>query len=388
MAEAAEALAVLFDWVAILDSQGQVQKVIGAIPYAGHVGEVVQELIAESREFLAGRPLDLYREWEIGGTKALYKIRSRRIPGYTDVVLAVARASESEQKAHERSLLAREFEFISANLRQGICRLDAQGRIIWANQFLSGWLEVPGPSLLGRSLSDHILLSESVPDFASMVPAGSFECDIASWTGLTRWCRVHHMPVQDNQGGHTGTFLLVVDISGERAIQARFAKEIREMASLASLDPLTGLVNRRTFDQGYQQAMEHAGQEPFGIVLLDLDNLKDINDTYGHEAGDLALRSFASRLRSILRDSDWVARIGGDEFAVLLPGITRPALRDLTSRLEAEMQFGCEWAEQPLLVEASVGSAHSDDGVTAVLPTADAAMYAQKRRRQQARQRK
>ena len=106
--------------------------------------------------------------------------------------------------------------------------------------------------------------------------------------------------------------------------------EARErIENLAQTDSLTGLYNPRTFNQIWQR--EHAscegGQGTYSLLMVDIDRLKDINDTFGHEAGNSAITLVAECLQRSIRGSDTAARLGGDEFAVLLPGAT-PEIAD------------------------------------------------------------
>ncbi|MCU0857830.1 MAG: GGDEF domain-containing protein [Pontiellaceae bacterium] len=107
-----------------------------------------------------------------------------------------------------------------------------------------------------------------------------------------------------------------------------------ELAEQAVRDPLTGLYNRRFFDEAFAQQTETARRyhRELSLVLLDIDGLKQINDTFGHEAGDNALKTFARLLGEITRKADIVCRIGGDEFAILMPETALSSVWKFTER--------------------------------------------------------
>src|SRR3954447_18437818 len=128
------------------------------------------------------------------------------------------------------------------------------------------------------------------------------------------WARVSASVLRDDDGRLGFYVALTQDITGEREEQARLLER-------AEHDPLTGLLNRAAFDEHAHEQIVRANRygEHAGLLLLDLDRLKQINDRHGHAVGDKALVAVADALRSRLRDGDIAARFGGDEFVVLLP---------------------------------------------------------------------
>lgn len=155
---------------------------------------------------------------------------------------------------------------------------------------------------------------------------------------------------------------------------------------LALEDALTTLPNRRAFDLRLASEVARANRTraPFGLVLLDLDDLKEINDRHGHEAGDLVIETMAARLSRFIRETDLAARIGGDEFAVILPGVLTPEnLQAAIDRLREATTGPVERAGVPLPVRSSIGGAvwgdESQDGA-AMVRLADERMYADKAR--------
>ncbi len=154
-----------------------------------------------------------------------------------------------------------------------------------------------------------------------------------------------------------------------------------ETARLALLDPLTGLPNRRLLNERLERAAAASARagDSVGLVLLDLDRFKVVNDTLGHPRGDLLLIEVADRLLEVVRESDTVARLGGDEFAVLMPSIgSLEEAESLAQRVFSVFTEPFDLGGLLLHVDTSVGLAalpqHADD-VTTLLQRADVAMY-------------
>lgn len=175
--------------------------------------------------------------------------------------------------------------------------------------------------------------------------------------------------------------------------QARHLRELkaknRELDELAIRDPLTGLYNRRFFDEVLAREWRRFQRtgEGFTVTIMDVDAFKSINDQYGHEVGDQALQQVGTALRTTLRGSDLVARIGGDEFAALLPGTDVEHSGPVIEKLQqAVKNLPLPTASGPIAISLSLGTASvpGSPPVTSaaeLLRVADKRMYEAKRRR-------
>jgi diguanylate cyclase (GGDEF)-like protein len=162
-----------------------------------------------------------------------------------------------------------------------------------------------------------------------------------------------------------------------RMLSERVERLVAALRLAAATDPLTGLLNRRAFGEriGRELARTRRTGEPLALLVADVDGFKAVNDGGGHAAGDAALVAIASALREELRAVDSLARIGGDEFAVLLPATDAAGAEEAATRLAAAIAGRS-------LPALSIGSAaHGDGGRTAddLLRAADLALYAAKR---------
>lgn len=157
-----------------------------------------------------------------------------------------------------------------------------------------------------------------------------------------------------------------------------------ELERQAQIDPLTGLFNRRAFEKLASEALERAARDEssLSLLILDADRFKLINDTWGHKAGDDALRALADGLQENLRPHDIVARLGGDEFAVVMPGLNGTVVEELRPRLRAILE--AQPFDHPGVLQVSIGAASRADGADdlhALLKRADRDLYRQKKAR-------
>jgi diguanylate cyclase (GGDEF)-like protein len=163
----------------------------------------------------------------------------------------------------------------------------------------------------------------------------------------------------------------------------------RQFSSEARTDHMTGLANRREFERIMERevALAERHKRKLTLMMIDVDNLKRINDRHGHRAGDSALRLVAQQLQRVVRTSDICARIGGDEFGVAMPETELDSAREVGSRLQAAVRAAGLAARSIEPVEVSIGVAawRAGQDWQAVYEVADGDLYEDKRRRHEAR---
>lgn len=285
----------------------------------------------------------------------------------------------------ERELVeSRELSAVAlSSIEDAVLTTDIDGRVVFINavaEELTGWERADAT---GRSLSDvvHLVrprLGPGQEDFSAALALGDVR-ELVRKDGERRLVERRRSPIRDPGGQERGQVLLLRDAS-ERAAQERAVLE------LAFRDPLTGLSNRHSLTERLELELAHASRDGrrVGLLFLDLDRFKAINDTLGHHVGDEILRRVGQRLRTGLRRADTVARLGGDEFTIIVPGVATPEQALAVAHKVAELIAAPLPVEgTSLVVRASIGVAlypdHADspDGL---LRCADAAMYASKRR--------
>ena len=240
-------------------------------------------------------------------------------------------------------------------------------RCTFANRAAEAHLGVDDDSLVGTALADlESIQPQALLDRFADPQAKPAVMSFETKTGhedLERWLRIVAEPVGDDFS------VTMIDITERKQDESRMLDD-------AIRDPLTGVLNRRGFEQ---QAMAHIRDAQQAAVLyLDLNQFKRINDDHGHPAGDALLRAFANRLEQCLRPDDILGRLGGDEFAVVLPGIalddaTRVADRFVEAASEAYIVDGVE-----MRCTASVGVAllpHHGQDLWHLVSVADQAMF-------------
>ena len=210
------------------------------------------------------------------------------------------------------------------------------------------------------------------------------QCDENDWTYVrkdgTRFpARLSVTAMHDDAGRITGFLGVAYDVTLQKQAEAK-------LLQLARSDALTGLANRAHFEEHLAAAIERSKRRGVAMALLflDIDHFKDVNDTFGHEGGDIVLKEFAQRLNRLTRTTDLVARLAGDEFVVVLEGsVDADSIRRIADDVVSALREPIQIFETAFAVSASIGVAMLDPATTSSLPLlrrADNAMYAAKRR--------
>jgi diguanylate cyclase (GGDEF)-like protein len=184
-------------------------------------------------------------------------------------------------------------------------------------------------------------------------------------------------PVKDPRGKIIGAATIARDVTEQRRLQ-------RELERMAHHDDLTGLANRRRFIDELEQHVARASRYGWrgAVVALDVDALKAVNDSMGHQAGDQLLKETAARLAEVLRRSDFLARLSGDEFSAILPEAGARDAEAVARKLIAALEVNETRIAGIRAGTASAGVALMEEGITAdeLMIRADVALYQAKRR--------
>lgn len=266
--------------------------------------------------------------------------------------------------------------------------VDAAGVIVLANTMLASMFGYALAEIQGASLDLLIPQDARMPhqqhvtnffDDGKNRPMGRG----ARILGLRKSGEIFHIEVMlshVNLDGQQYAIGFVRDTSLFKQTEDKIRRELEQERVLALTDHLTGLGNRRAFTRELEQDIAELGEYgwQFAVCFIDLDNFKQINDSHGHDIGDAVLQQIASLIRSGCRGSDFVARIGGDEFATIHPGATLEDAVHVLERVRESIVAGMRASNWP--VTLSMGVCHCSDStgdysVARILTAADKAMY-------------
>ncbi len=296
--------------------------------------------------------------------------------GGTEGIVAAMRNSD-ELVEYERALALSEerFRLIATNTGDVLELADVQGGLQWVSPSLTralGWQPDdwigqnatefihPDDHEAARQRREHVLQGHDTTTRLRIIDA----------QGIYHWAESRATPFRDDAGELQG-LLCAMTIIDERVA---WEDTLRHQASH---DPLTGLLTREEAYRRLAFMLQRTGTKTF-VAFVDMDNLKEVNDTMGHPAGDELLRVVAQRTRELLRDADQVARVGGDEMLLILPGIqdTQAAV-ELMRRLLGKVTEPHIFAGGTLNPHMSIGLTQIErpEDIEHAVHRADAAMY-------------
>ena len=303
----------------------------------------------------------------------------------------------STQRMEEAESALRESEerlrLIANNVPALISYVDRDQRYRYSNRTYDGWVGIRHESMQGRTVAEVFgdeAYSRMRPEIERCLAGAEVQFELA--TGEKgperRTLQVACVPHLDADGEVLGFYVLANDVTQLKRAQEdlRYAAiqlqhDARRLEFLAHHDTLTGLPNRAMFAERAREAVTHARrhQKNCAFLFLDLDNFKTVNDTLGHDVGDALLKIISSRLRASVRGDDFIARIGGDEFCVLLQDIADPReAAAVAQKLLHELGKPYRIGEHQVSSGASIGIAcvpQDGDDVATLLRLADLAMY-------------
>jgi diguanylate cyclase (GGDEF)-like protein/PAS domain S-box-containing protein len=294
----------------------------------------------------------------------------------------------------------RPYRMFVENMRDGAATVSESGIVLYANRRLADLLMYQLPRVMGSPItsfiaSEHHAALDAISGREAV--GGTIEADLVANDGARIPVRINSSTLDVDS--HELVCLTFADLTeqhaqrreierlgraqGERMRELELAQEALTLQ--ATHDALTGLPNRNLIIDRLTQALALAKRTKtsIGLIFVDLDSFKEINDTGGHAAGDAVLREIAGRLVTAVRPMDSVSRLGGDEFVVVLPALESPAQAlAVGRRIAAVIDAPMTLSHRTITVSASIGISVADSGVSepgadpdALLRQADSAMY-------------
>lgn len=293
-------------------------------------------------------------------------------------LLPVSAALSSRDRLFERLRISEgRYRLVSDNVTDIVISMTPGGVIKFVSPSIRNFGPYSPEDVVGRHALD--LVDPEFHDIVRAAQARTLQVQGApvqlEYVGITyegerRWFETNQRCLTDANGAVTEVLGTVREISARKALE-------RKLAVTAQTDPLTGLPNRRALLREVERTVAAGAQN--AIALLDLDHFKRLNDCHGHEAGDFALRHFAQVAQSCLRTTDMLARWGGEEFAVLLPGADSEQAAAIVQRILdalAATQLAHNRSQIALSVSAGIAPLGAD--LDLALRQADLALYQSK----------
>lgn len=283
------------------------------------------------------------------------------------------------------------------NMSDGVIVLDVQGRIVDINPAMESFLDASPASFIGKNVSEALnIWNESTEHLLTGLDTRT-EMRLPNKT--SRYLDLRVTPLYDDDQNLSGRLIIFRDVTDRKEVEKdlrhamdRLQTQLIEIGLLQSQlreqairDALTNIFNRRYMEETLERELARAEREvyPLCIVMMDIDHFKDVNDTYGHEAGDTVLKKLAGMLTKQSRQGDFVCRYGGEEFVLVMPNISMDvATGRANSLLRSISSLFVPFGRFNLNITVSMGvSFFPVHGETKedLLRTADKALYEAKR---------
>lgn len=286
--------------------------------------------------------------------------------------------------------------YLVENMRDGVLVLDERNRILDMNPAMETLLENKASVYVGKNASEVFMQWMEGIDF--LEEEIETHTELRSGKDPSRYLDLRVTPLYDRDHSLNGRLMVFRDITRLKQVEKtlryvndRQQSQLIEIGLLQSKlreqairDPLTDLFNRRYLEETLDHEIARAAREGYsiGIMMLDLDHFKKVNDTYGHEAGDRVLQAISTTLSKVARRGDFACRYGGEEFVVVMPNIDHPVAYERAEKIRLSLNsLYIPYGMYTLTTTISVGIAcYPANGQTreAILRAADKAMYAAK----------
>ncbi|TWT00122.1 sensor domain-containing diguanylate cyclase [Planomicrobium sp. CPCC 101079] len=270
------------------------------------------------------------------------------------------------------------------SLKDQICLIDTTGVICFVNEEWNRFALSNGNALSSCGIgTDYLQQCEKEPivhQGLQAILAGDADCFNFEYPchspSTKRWFLMQATPLQTNHEFIEGVVIRHVDITKQKLLEL-------QLKDYAEKDALTSLFNRRYFEEQLTKEVNLALKRNtcLSLLYIDTDNFKEINDAYGHLAGDQVLKELALQIAAVSRSSDTAARIGGDEFAILMPNTNKAELELIANRVRQEIRHLKILEQgQPIDVTVSIGGKSFDDGsrLNSMAKWVDKALYSAK----------